>query len=70
MILPYPPNYNPDASKQQEHQQVQVNFTAPDREPDAHRFIICRDRAGSYEVLDSLPPEEKKTVRTFVWISV
>ena len=53
-MLAYPPLYDPEASKQQEHQKVQVDFKATDNTPDAHRFIIRRERVGSYEVLDSL----------------
>ena len=56
VLLPYPPLYDPEASKQQEHQRVQVDFKTPEDEPDAHRFIIRKDQIGSLELLDSFKP--------------
>ena len=65
MILQHPPLYDPEASKQQEHQRVQVDFKSPEDEPDAHQFIIRRDEIGSLELIDAFNPkkEEEKNVR-------
>lgn len=64
MILQHPPLYDPEASKQQEHQRVQVDFKTPEEEPDAHQFIIRREEIGSLELIDNFSPEaEEKQVR-------
>lgn len=64
MILHHPPLYDPEASKQQEHQRVQVDFKDADDEPDAHQFIIRRDEIGSLELIDAFKPEaEDRKVR-------
>ena len=59
VLLPYPPLYDPEASKQQEHQRVQVDFKSVEDEPDAHRFIIRRDQIGSLELINSFQPDDK-----------
>ena len=58
-ILQYPPLYDPDASKQQEHQKVQVDFKSKQEEEDANRFIIHREQIGSLELIESFKPEEE-----------
>ena len=63
VLLPYPPLYDPEASQQQEHQRVQVDFKPPDDEPDANCFIIRRDHIGSMELLDSFTQDEDRKVR-------
>ena len=61
MLLTHPPLYDPEASKQQEHQQVQVDFkTSEEEEEDAHCFIIRKDQIGSLELLDSFQPDKEK----------
>lgn len=64
VILQFPPLYDPEASRQKELQRVQIDFKAPEEEPDsAQRFIYRRDHTGSIEVLDSKGPgmEEEAT---------
>lgn len=61
VLLSFPPLYDPEASKQQEHQRVQVDFqSAQEEPPDAHRFIIRRDQIGSLELLDSFKPDREE----------
>ena len=62
-LLQYPPLYDPDASKQQEHQKVQVDFKSKQEEDDANKFIIHRDQIGSLELIDSFKPEDTKMVK-------
>lgn len=59
IILPYPPLYDPAASKQQEHQTVEVDFKSKQEEDDVNRYIINRDQIGSLELVDSFKPEEE-----------
>lgn len=37
---------------------MQINFKTLDHEPQAHRFIVHRDSAGSYELIDKLGSED------------
>lgn len=63
VLLPFPPLYDPEASKQQEHQRVLVDFKTPDEEPDAHRYIVNRDQIGSLELLSSFQPDQEQKAR-------
>lgn len=68
VILHHPPLYDPDASKQQEQQRVQVDFKSAQDEPDAHQFIIRREEIGSLELLGSFTPDsEEKRVGLWSW---
>lgn len=58
VILQHPPLYDPEASKQQELQKVEVDFKPPDQEDDPQGYVIRRDQIGSLELIDSLNLKE------------